>query len=243
MRYLLLTTLTFFLAANLYAQSGGMMQTTKDRINFSGLVIPNTGVLFGVTGEEGKVIGDNYYDTTFQAGNVRFYGRIGAADSLGGVPVRYDLLTQEVEIRAAPNDIRAAKAPTVRYFILNNRRGGASLFVNVREYRGDADELVGFFEDHASGKLSLLQRHSIQVKKANYNAALNVGTKDDELVKKRDWYVAKGRQATKFSPGKKAILELMADKQEAIDTYLKEKKPDLKKESGLAEVFAYYNSL
>lgn len=219
------------------------MQTTKDRINFSGLVIPNTGVLFGVEGEAGKVIGDNYYDTTFQAGNVRFYGRIGAADSLGGVPVRYDLMTQEVEVRAGANDIRAAKAPTVRYFVMNNRLGGANLFINVREFRGDADQLVGFFEDVTSGKLTLLQRHSIHVKKANYNAALNTGTKDDELEKKREWYVAKGRQAFKFSPNKKVILELMADKQAAIETFLKDKKPDLKKASGLSEVFGYYNSL
>jgi hypothetical protein len=242
MRYLFVLLLTYC-GSNLLAQSGGMMQTTKDRINFSGLVIPNTGVLFGVEGEAGKVIGDNYYDTTFQAGNVRFYGRIGAADSLGGVPVRYDLMTQEVEIRAGANDIRAAKAPTVRYFVMNNRLGAASLFINVREFRGDADQLVGFFEDVTSGKLTLLQRHSIHVKKANYNAALNTGTKDDELEKKREWYVAKGRQAFKFSPNKKVILEMMGDKQAAIETYLKDKKPDLKKASGLAEVFAYYNSL
>jgi len=240
-----LFTLSFLLlfSSHLFAQSGGMTFTTQDRINFSGLIIPQTGVLFGVAGEAGKLIGDNYYDTTFQAGNIRFYGRIGAADSLGGIPVRYDLITQEVEVRAGANDIRAAKAPTVRYFIMNNRLGGSNQFVNVREFRGEADGLVGFFEYVAAGKLSLLQRHSITVKRANYNAALNVGTKDDELVKKREWFVGKNRQALKFSPSKKALLELMADQQPAIEAYLKDKKPDLKKESGLAAVFAYYNSL
>lgn len=220
-----------------------MTYTTRDRINFSGLVIPQTGVLFGVAGEAGKLIGDNYYDTTFQAGNIRFYGRIGATDSLAGVPVRYDLITQEVEVRAGANDIRAAKAPIVRYFVMNTRLGGSIQFVNVREFRGEADALGGFFEYVAAGKLGLLQRHSITVKRANFNSALNVGTKDDELVKKREWYVAKNKQAFKFSPSKKALLELMADQQPAIDAYLKDKKPDLKKETGLAEVFTYYNSL
>ncbi|TAE23111.1 MAG: hypothetical protein EAZ91_22715 [Cytophagales bacterium] len=243
MRTKLLFLVTFFLSINALAQSGGMMQTTKDRINFSGLIVPATGVLFGVEGEKGKLIGDNYYDTTFQAGNVRFYGRIGAADSLGGVPLRYDLYTQEVEIRASPTDIRAAKAPTVRYFVMNNRLGGTSLFVNAREYRGASDELVGFLESLTTGKFSLLQRHSIIVKTANFNAALNVGTKDDELVKKREFYVAKGRMVMKFSPSKKAILELMASQEAAIEAYLKEKKPDLKKASGLAQVFEYYNTL
>lgn len=243
MRHVLLLSFLLLSGSRLFAQSGGMMQTTKDRINFSGLIIPQTGVLFGVAGEAGKVIGDNYYDTTFQAGNVRFYGRIGAADSLGGVPVRYDLITQEVEVRAGPKDIRAAKAPTVRYFVMNNRLGGSNLFVNAREFRGEVDELVGFLESIIAGKLSLLQRHSITIKRANFNAALNVGTKDDELVKKREWFVAKGRIAKRFSPSKKALLELMGDQQPAIEAYLKDKKPDLKKESGLTEVFSYYNSL
>ena len=243
MRYVIILSFLFLFGSRLFAQSGGMTQTTKDRINFSGLIIPQTGVLFGIAGEAGKVIGDNYYDTTFQAGNIRFYGRIGGSDSLGGIPVRYDLITQEVEVRAGANDIRAAKAPTVRYFVMNNRLGGSSQFVNVREFRGEADELVGFFEYVATGKLQLLQRHSITIKRANFNAALNVGTKDDELVKKREWFVGKNKNAVKFSPSKKALLELMADQQPAIETYLKDKKPDLKKESGLLKVFGYYNSL
>ena len=96
MRYLSVLYFSILITSRLFAQSGGMMQTTKDRINFSGLIIPQTGVLFGVAGEAGKLIGDNYYDTTFQAGNIRFYGRIGGSDSLGGIPVRYDLITQEV---------------------------------------------------------------------------------------------------------------------------------------------------
>lgn len=243
MRHLFILSFLVLSGSHLFAQSGGMLQTTKDRINFSGLVIPQTGVLFGVAGEAGKLIGDNYYDTTFQAGNIRFYGRIGGSDSLGGVPVRYDLITQEVEVRAGAKDIRAAKAPTVRYFVMNNRLGGSNLFINAREFRGEADEFVGFLESVVAGKLSLLQRHSITIKRANFNAALNVGTKDDELVKKREWFVAKGRIAKRFSPSKKSILELLSDQQPAIEAYLKDKKPDLKKETGLAEVFAYYNSL
>ncbi len=243
MRSLFILSIFLLFGSPLFAQSGSMTFTTRDRINFSGLIIPQTGVLFGVAGEAGKLIGDNYYDTTFQAGNIRFYGRIGATDSLGGVPVRYDLVKQEVEVRASTNDIRAAKAPIVRYFLMNNQQGGSNRFVNVREFRGEADDLVGFFEYVAAGKLGLLQRHTITVKRANFNPALNVGTKDDELVKKREWFVVKNRQALKFSPSKKALLELMADQQPAIDAFLKDKKPDLKKETSLADVFRYYNSL
>jgi hypothetical protein len=243
MRPLLVYLLLLLPAPLLLAQTGVMTQTTRDRINFSGLSIPATGVIYGVEGEAGKMIGDAYYDTTFQAGNVRFYGRIGAADSLAGVPIRYDLYAQEVEFRAGANDIRAAKAASVLRFAINDRLGSTTRFVNVREFRGEADELVGFFEQVVPGKLQLLQYHSITIKKASFNVALNVGSKDDVMVKKHDWYVAKGNRAQKFSASKKSLLELMANQQSAIEAFLKDKKPDLKRPSGVAAVFDYYASL
>lgn len=244
LRYLILFCL---LTTPLMAQTEqtAMLQTTRDRINFSGLAIPSTGVLFGFDGSPGQLVGDAYLDTTFQAGNVRFYGRIGLGktDSLAGVPLRYDMRANEVEIRAASNDIRVAKGPSVRYFAVNNRLGTVSLYVNVREFRGEADELLGFFESIQPGKLSLLLHPFVTVKKATYNPALNVGSKDEQILKKTTWYVAQNSRATKFTPNRKALLALMADKQEQIEAFLKEKDPDLKSRSGLMAVFAYYSSL
>jgi hypothetical protein len=221
-----------------------MTQTTRDRINFSGLNIPNSGTLFGFVSEPGKMIGDSYLDTTWQAGTVRFYGRLNAStDSLAGVPVRLDLLANEVEIKAAERDIRVAKAPTVRYLDVNNRLGTSSRYINVREYRGEADALSGFFEQTVTGKLDLLLHPTIYVRRANFNPALNTGRKDDELVKKSDWYIAQERKAMKFQPSRKALLALMDDKKDQIVRFLKTANPNLKSRSGLASVVAYYNSL
>ena len=225
-----------------------MAQSTRDRINFTNLTVPNNGngTLWGIKGESGKLIGNPYLDTTWQAGVVKFYGKIGvasAADSLAGVPVRLDLVSHEVEIRVGAKDIRAAQAPQVRYVVMNNNTGGTSLFVNTREFRGETDALTGFVELIAPGKLTLLEYPYIHLKRANYNTALNVGTKDDELVKEKNWYVVENKRAGKFSPGKKAILELMADKKDLIDAFIKTNKPDLKAKSGLMAVFAYYNGL
>ncbi|GAB3644042.1 hypothetical protein [Spirosoma arcticum] len=221
-----------------------MTQTTRDRINLGNLSIPGSGVLFGLKGPAGKVIGNVYVDTVWQAGNVKFYGKLNATtDSLAGVPVRLDLMANEVDVRTGAQDIRVAKASTVRYVDMNNRVGTSSRYINVREYRGDADALSGLFEQVATGKLDLLQHPSVYVRRANYNMALNVGTKDDEIVKKTDWYVAKNRQATKFSPTKKALLDLMSDRRDQIEAYLKKDKPDLKSRAGLIAVVAYYNGL
>ena len=225
-----------------------MAQSTRDRINFSNLDIPNNGngTLWGIKGPAGQVIGNPYLDTTWQAGIVKFYGKLGMSahvDSLVGVPVRLDLISHEVEIRAGANDIRAAQANRVRYVLMNNRMGSTSLFVNAREYRGEADDLNGFIELVSPGKLTLLEYPSIHVRKGNYNVALNTGTKDDELVLQKSWYVVRDKKAIRFSPGKKAVLSLMADKEDQIEAFLKAEKPDLKSRAGLVSVFSHYNKL
>ncbi len=220
-----------------------MQQTTRDRINFSGLKIPANGVLFGVDGPPGQILGDAYLDTTFQAGTIRFYGRIGQSDTLAGVPVRLDLMANEVEIQASPADIRVAKGHSVKRFAMNSKLGGVSHFVNVLEYRGDADAINGFFEQLVTGRVELLLHPFISVKKSTYNPALNTGSKDDQLLKKADWYIGRQGQAVKFSPGKKAVLELMADRKEQVEAYLQAEKPDLKSRAGLVALFTFYNRL
>ena len=226
------------------AQTTQMTNTTRDLINLNGLDIPRSGTIYGVSGPAGKVTGDPYLDSTWQAGTIKFYGKFLAKfDSLGGVPVRLDLYNHDVEIRAGANDIRSAKGPSIRYVIVTNKTGSASQFINVREYRGEADALQGFFEQVVVGKLTLLQYPSISVKRANFNVAMNTGSKDDELIKKLDWYVAQSGRATKFSPSKKALLELMADQKESIEAFLKAEKPDLKSRAGLTAVASYYNQL
>ena len=246
MRFLLIFGLILAVTtvARSQEQEEVMNQSTRDRINLGNLRLPSSGTLFGIKGPAGKVIGDVYVDTVWQAGNVKFYGKLNATtDSLAGVPVRLDLLANDVEIRAGVQDIRSAKASTVRYVDVNNRLGTSSRYVNVREYRGDADALLGFFEQVATGKLDLLQHPTVYVRRANYNMALNTGTKDDEIMKKTDWYMARNKQATKFSPTKKALLDLMSDQKAPIEAYLKNTKPDLKSRSDLVAVVAYYNGL
>ena len=225
-----------------------LAQSTRDRINFTNLTIPNNGngTLWGIKGEAGHLIGNPYLDTTWQAGIVKFYGKLGMSDivdSLVGVPVRLDLVANDVEIRAGAEDIRSAQANRVRYVLMNNTLGTTSLFINAREYRGEADDLKGFVELIAPGKLTLLQYPSIHIKRANYNIALNTGTKDDELVLQKSWYVVRDKKAVEFSPGKKAVLELMGDKRDQMEAFLKTEKPDLKSRGGLLSVFSYYNKL
>jgi hypothetical protein len=276
------------------AQGGGMVQATKDRINFSGLAVPTTGSYFGVKGDAGSLIGNQYLDTTFQAANVQFYQPIATivgpsqerqpVRDLQGIAIRYDIAANEIELlvksmTATPapvNDaqqaarlgsgtsgrlglsplpglplamidkqgIRVANGMIVKGFEVNTPASGVSRFVNVREFDAPSNgPLTGFYEQIANGKLTLLRHTAITVRRANYNAALNTGSRDDEIVKESRWFVARGKAVTPFSPGRKALLTQMADHKEQLEAFLKDKKPDLRTKDGLAEVVEFYNGL
>ncbi|WP_461128617.1 hypothetical protein [Spirosoma aerophilum] len=227
-------------------QSELMNQTTRDRINFNNLNISNSATLFTIKGPAGTLLGSPYLDTAWQAGNVKFYHKLGVSlkvDSLAGVPIRLDLLANELEVRAGATDIKAIKAPDIRYFDMNNAYSSVSRYINVQEFQSDERPKNGFLEQVVAGKLGLLLHPSVHLQKSNFNVAMNTGHKDDELLKKMDWYALRGNQLVKFSPGRKSILELMADKKEPVDLFLKNKKPELKTREGLAMVFLYYNTL
>ncbi|RYF60096.1 MAG: hypothetical protein EOO39_32615, partial [Cytophagaceae bacterium] len=171
------------------AQTEYMTQTTRDRINFTNLSVTNNATLFSIKGPAGQLLGSPYLDTTWQAGNVKFYNRLGVsltADSLAGVPVRLDLLAHEIEVRAGASNIKAVKATAVRYVDINNSFGTISRYINAHEYQMDGQILPGFFEQLVTGKLDLLLYPSAYIRRANYNMALNTGSKDDELMKKQD---------------------------------------------------------
>ena len=225
-----------------------MIRTSSDWINISNSSTPvrQADGLAGFDTHRRQLLGSPYEDSTFQAGNIRFYKRLPGTtiDSLMGVPLRYDLQTHQLEIKAGPNNIRVANAPQVRQFAVNSKAlKTVTYYVNVREFRGQADQLQGFFDVITAGKAMLLRHPSITVTKANYNIAMNVGSKDDELVTKQNWYASLDKKVVAFTPTKRAILELFSDKEAELTTFMKLKKPDLKSRSGLASVFDYYSSL
>ncbi len=238
---------------SLWAQDDLTKQMTRDWLNSGGAATASTnGSVMAIKGPASKLLGDAYLDSTFRTGYVVFYNKLRLPDGppasiLRDIPVRLDLNTNEVEIRTKSQGIRVATGSMVQALGIRSVTSlDTTWLVNVREFSlpPGADKISsGFFEQVAVGRLSLLRYHSVSISRANYNVALNVGSKDDELVKQTDWYVARGRRVQVFSPGKKALISLMGDKAPELEAYLKAHKPDLKNPTDLKAAFQYYNSL
>lgn len=202
--------------------------------------------IYTMAGPEGKLLGYPYLDTAFAQTTVVFYQNIAKPGikpvlEIPNTAVRYNITANDLEFLVNHNTVKAISGERAKYFKME-RDGQTTTFINATEVGAPAD-VRGFFEQLNEGKLKLLIRHQIYVKKPTYNPALSVGSRDTELIKEAVWYTSDGKNLAKFSPGRKGLLAVMKDKEEQISAYLKEKKPDLKNRAALTDVFAYYNSL
>lgn len=202
--------------------------------------------IYTLAGPEGLILGYPYLDTAFVKSTVSFYRNMARPEhkpltELVDAPMRFNLMANTLEFRVESKTVKAVSGEHVKQFKLE-QNSQPMQFVNATEVGAPAD-VRGFFEQVSDGRLKLLIRHQIFVKKPTYNVALSTGSKDTELIHETIWYTSDGKTLTKFSPGRKGLLAVMKDKEEQITTYLKEKKPDLKNRTALADVFMYYNSL
>ena len=88
-----------------------------------------------------------------------------------------------------------------------------------------------------------LRKQCLILKKADYNVQLNVGSHDDKILKKTDYYVMKDKQVIELPSGKKKLVAIFPDKSEEVEKFIKDSDLNVNKEDHLRLIFEYYNSL
>ncbi len=87
---------------------------------------------------------------------------------------------------------------------------------------------------------SLLKQHYIDVLKADYNVALNLGSKYGLIVKKSKLYLLKDKTMVELN--KKAIQRLIAGK-EKVKEFVRKNHLNLNEEKDLRFLVDFYNSI
>ena len=213
---------------------------TLDRlVDLDGL--SNADMLYGIPLPEGKVIGDTYLDAQWKAASILLYDKNKLIE---GFPVRYDIHLNELEIKAK-NGVKVLKGDKVKSFVwIDSLTNSPTYFVNAKEFKNEDNvTLTGFFQVLIDGSLPLFKKTKVDVKKANYNVQLNVGSLDDKILKKDELYVVKGHQVIELPSSKKKLLPFFGDKSEDIEKFIKENALTTNKEYHLTTIFKHYNSL
>lgn len=224
-----------------------MLNATRDQFNANGMRIAAYGTLWGVaSADKGEVIGQTYLDTTWTQGNLKLYEAIQpvggkAVDTLSGLGMRYNVHFNEIEILLSTyRDTRAIPGDRIASFSLEEKGKKSVHFLNTKNYQADKVP-PGFYEVLTTGPATLAAHHRTVVRKPNYNAAFEVGSKDTKITQEEDFYVLKNGSAEKLKLSKKALLELMDDKSKQMGTFMKANDLDLKSRSNLVRLFEAYN--
>ncbi|HYI76023.1 MAG TPA: hypothetical protein VEW65_00300, partial [Chryseolinea sp.] len=204
MRNLVSALLLFAFVSGSYAQAvvpaNVRATNTFDKLNdLDGI---NTGeILYGIPLPQGKTIGDTYLDMHWRKSSILLYDN---EKLIEGFPVRYDIMTDELEIKSTKG-IKVLKGSKIKSFVwIDSLSKTPDYFVNAKDFK-DSDNVPynGFFQVLADGSLPLLKKTLIDIKKADYNIQFNVGSSDDKILKKSEFFVLKENQVVELPTSRK----------------------------------------
>ena len=158
------------------------------------------------------------------------------------IELKLDLKTNTFELQT-DKDVKVLGGSNVESFTwLNDPKSTEVKYINCDKFSFGGTKLEGFGRVVAEGrKLSLIEHHYLEFIKADYNVALDVGSKDHKLVKRAKLYFLKDNQLIPAS--KRSVQAVMADQEQQVSRYTKEQKLSVKEEQDLATLVRYYDSL
>ncbi|WP_224997617.1 hypothetical protein [Cesiribacter sp. SM1] len=165
--------------------------------------------------------------------------------NIEGFPLRYDLVNQEIEIKAG-SEIKVlplSKVDSFSLIALNGKNKNYVSSITSHNY-GNAPN-PGCYEKVASAdSWSLYKNYTVVLEQPNYNIALNTGSKDAKTKVITTYYFSHEDQTIEVVNSVKKFNEkLPRDIHDATKAYIKENRIKMKNEEDLVKMLSFLNSL
>ncbi|MCW5909754.1 MAG: hypothetical protein KIT62_01710 [Cyclobacteriaceae bacterium] len=249
MREILIIYVLCFLYGSVSAQHESVPAIIRAQSTLSGLErslsdiaggVTSGNITYGIPMPKGETIGDFYLDKNWNRISILLYQK---DILLEGYTARWDIKNSRLEIRAKnTEETRALEIEKIKSMVwIDSSTSIPRYFVNAKDYDFNGSGLPGMFEVLVEGKTTLFKRTTKYVQKANYNIAMDVGSRDDVIIDKHEYYWATGGQVRELPRGRK-MLGLFQDKGAEVKSYVKDKGLRLNKEEDIILLFKYYNN-
>ena len=159
-----------------------------------------------------------------------------------GVNLMYDQVADELIFKNAKGESMVFAEP-VREFSFKVENNDAVIKEQV--FRNgfalvDGAKPYTFYEVLVDDKIKLLKRTSKDVvEEASYSSA----TKVKSFQTSTSYYIAQNDKLVKVKNDKKSVLSALSNKKAELEAYIKANRLDLKKETDLAKLLTFYNTL
>jgi len=200
-------------------------------------------MIYGIPDAPKQLLGNYYLDSKWNKSTLMLYKD---EEILTDQWLRYNIASNQFETYSPENDrVRTIPGLRVKNLVwVDSLHKVPRIFINGMDLKENGSPISGFYEVLVDGRLSLVRRTIASVKKSNYNTALMIGNKNDEIKKRDAYFYIQGDQVIEVPRTQKKLLKLFEeDKQKEVAKYIDENNPNLKEVSGMYKVFSYYNSL
>ena len=231
MKFSLLTIITFLLGIS-FANAQATVAV--------GSQIEQSRALREIKTQPAAPVGSVYLNDEWTLATIDLLKGTYSDNQIQNVPMKLDLKTNTLELNSSMGIKVLEGSKVEQFYFLNQETGKKDLFVNCNKFKLDGASVRGFCKITGE-KISLVSYSSIQFVQANYNAALNMGSKVDEFKKKTSLYLVKDNEF--FPANKKNLFALMGDKESEMKNFIKDKKININREEELSSVVEYYDSI
>ncbi|MEQ9426829.1 MAG: hypothetical protein RJQ09_20570 [Cyclobacteriaceae bacterium] len=153
--------------------------------------------------------------------------------------IRYHIENDLVEVYHEDQILGAEGKAVKRMDITDFSTGDKRSFIRLEDIETySSEDKTGMCELLADGDVKLIRTFDVEIQEANYDAALDVGEKEDKMIILSQTYLVKGGLFIKVK-GKGDLISLLDDVD--IKGYMKKNKLSHKNESDLAQIIDYYN--
>jgi hypothetical protein len=162
---------------------------------------------------------------------------------LRGYPIKFDLKNNLLEINADGN-IKVCALPLLERFSYKAILGDSIDYYNTSVVNNVTFDLPkGVCRILLNDKVQLIQYEYIEIVKANYNVAIDMGSKDNKAIKKTKPYVIVNDNVYEVKGSIKKNFEIFKVHFKKVESFVKENKLKFKSDQDLTKIFEFYNTL
>ena len=226
--------------------TGAALQKTIRSANVSRLLTerPNFiggNMVYGIPPEPKRVEGNFYLDQKWNIASILLYRD---QEILESFRVRYQINANQFELL----DPETFQVTTLQGYRVQNIVWMDSsykvprYFVNGMDFKEDGVPISGFFEVLIEGEIPLMRRTLAVFKESNYNVALMVGNRNDQIVKRNSYYYLIGKDLIPVPKKRKHFFPIFGEKATEVEQFFEENQLKISDPSAIFQVFTYYNS-
>jgi hypothetical protein len=185
---------------------------------------------------ERGVVGETYLIDKWQPVSMQL---VSFEKEITGYVAKYDLYSFQLHFKLN-NEIRTLTPIDLKSFTIFDSI--PRQFISTKKFETNDHALSGFLEVLVEGDFPLYRYNYLLIKKPDYNAALNAGSRDTRVFKKSDLYTTKDNSLVKLK-SKKEFYSLLGDNEEEVKKYGKTNLLSFNSDNDLIKIFMFLNSL